>query len=155
MQMDTGIDTGDMLLQKGYAIPEGMTAGELHDVLSDLGAGTLTETIDLLQQGKLSPQKQDDTQASHAPMLSKDMSPIDFSRTASEVQNQVRGLNPWPGATMDFNGTTLKVHRVRVHDTGDSPLHIRCGDGKYIELMQVQQAGKKTMPAEEFLRGRR
>jgi len=155
MQMDTGLDTGDMLLQDRCAIPEDMTSGQLHDVLSKLGAQTLMRTIELLGQGSLSPQKQDDAQSNYAPMLSREMSPIDWSRPAWEVYNQVRGLNPWPGAVTDFEGSQLKIHRARVREAGDSPLHIRCGDGKYIELLQVQAQGKKSMLAEEFLRGRR
>ena len=154
-QMDAGIDTGDILAQDKCAIPEDMTAGELHDVLSELGAGTLMKTLELLEQGRLNPQKQDDTQATHAPMLSRELSPIDWSRPAHEIHNQVRGLHPWPGATMEFEGSQLKVHKARVSEAQDSPLHIRCGDGKYIELLVVQAQGKKAMPAGEFLRGRR
>ena len=154
-QMDAGIDTGDILEVDRCIIPNDMTAGELHDVLSTLGAGTLVRTILRLQQGTLTRTPQDHAQATHAPMLSRSMSPLDFSRPAWEVHNQVRGLHPWPGATMQFEETQLKVHKTCVCESGDSPLHILCGDGKYIELLQVQQAGKKAMTGEEFLRGRR
>jgi len=154
-QMDAGIDTGDILEVDHCAIPDDMTAGELHDVLSTLGAGTLMRTIEKLQEGTLIRTPQEHTQATHAPMLSRDLSPLDFSKPAQHVHNQARGLHPWPGATMLFEETLLKVHRTRVCVTGDSSLHLLCGDGKYIELLQVQQAGKKTMIGEEFLRGRR
>ena len=154
-QMDAGIDTGDVLVRETCEIPEDMTAGELHDVLSELGAGTLMRTMELLEQGKLNPVKQDDAQASYAPMLSREMSPIDWSRSAWEIHNQVRGLHPWPGATMEFDGCWLKVHEARVSETGESPLHIPCGDGKFVELLSVQAPGKQAMPAGEFLRGRR
>jgi len=154
-QMDAGIDTGDILEMDKYTIPDDMTASELHDRLSELGAGTLMRTIARLQQGTLTRTPQDHTQATHAPMLSRDMSPMDFTRAAQQVHNHVRGLNAWPGATMDFEGTPLKVHKTCVLETGDSPLHIPCGDGKFVELLQVQQAGKKAMTGEDFLRGRR
>jgi methionyl-tRNA formyltransferase len=154
-QMDAGIDTGDILEVDRCAIPDDMTAGELHDVLSVLGAGTLMRTIAKLLQGTLTRKPQEHAQATHAPMLSRDMSPIDFTQPAQQVHNQVRGLNSWPGATMQFEETLLKVHRTRTCETGNSPLHILCGDGNYVALLQVQQAGKKAMSAEEFLRGRR
>jgi len=154
-QMDTGIDTGDILEVDRCAIPDNMTAGELHDVLSTLGAGTLMRTIAQLQQGTLTRTPQDHAQATHAPMLSRAMSPLDFTHPAQQVHNQVRGLNSWPGATMLFEEIPIKVHKTQVCEHGDSPLHIPCGDGKFVELLQVQQAGKKAMSGEEFLRGRR
>jgi len=155
MQMDAGIDTGDMLLQEKIAIPEDMTAGELSGMLGALGAALLSNTLEQLSRGKLIPQKQDDTQATCAPMLTKAHSPLDFARPAAALHNQVRGLRPWPGATMEFLGRPLKVHASRVTDEGGSPLRILCGDGKYLELLTVQAEGKRAMSAEEFLRGLR
>jgi len=155
MQMDAGIDTGDILLQEKCAIPEDMTAGELHDVLSGLGARVLSRTMSLLEEGTLAPQKQDNTQASYAPMLSRAMSPIDWEKPAREIHNQVRGLNPWPGASMEYEGKSIKVHKTRVCEAGRTPLHILCGDGNYIELLTVQAEGKRAMDAGEFLRGLR
>ena len=155
MQMDAGIDTGDMLLQAKTPIPEDMTAGELHDILSELGAEVLSDTLNLLGQGKLVPRKQDDALATHAPMLSKELSPLDFSKPAHALHNQVRGLHPWPGAAMEFQGRPLKVHKTRVAEQGGSPLALLCGDGKYLELLVVQAEGKRAMEAEEFLNGLR
>jgi len=155
MRMGAGIDTGDMFLQKKVPIPEDMTSGELHDVLSELGAQVLSDTLKLLPQGKLIAQKQDDSLATYAPMLSKALSPLDFAKPARVLHNQVRALNPWPGATMEFGGRQLKVHKARVAEQGGSPLCIPCGDGKYLELLVVQAEGKKAMPAEEFLNGLR
>jgi len=154
-QMDAGIDTGDMLLQMKTPIPEDMTAGELHDVLSELGAQVLSDTIKLLQQGKLIPQKQDDALSTHAPMLSITLSPLDFTKPARVLHNQVHGLNPWPGATMEFEGRPLKIYKSCVTEQGGTPLRILCGDGQYLELLVVQAEGKKAMPAEEFLNGLR
>jgi len=154
-RMDAGIDTGDMLAQAKTPIPEDMTAGELHDILSVLGAQVLSDTLNLLAQGKLVSRKQDDALATYAPMLSKALSPLDFGKSAHVLHNQVRGLNPWPGAVMEFEGRPLKVHKARVAREGGSPLRVPCGDGKYLELLTVQAEGKKAMPAEEFLRGLR
>ena len=154
-QMDAGIDTGGMLLQAKTPIPEDMTAGELYDILSELGAEVLSDTLKLLARGKLVAQKQEDAQATHAPMLSKALSPLDFTRPAQALHNQVRGLNPWPGAAMEFEGRPLKVHKTRVAGEGGLPLRIPCGDGNYLELLTVQAEGKRAMPAEEFLRGLR
>ena len=155
MQMDAGIDTGDMLLQAKTAIPEDMTAGELYDILSVQGAQVLSETLNLLQQGKLMPERQDEALATHAPMLSKALSPLDFAKSAHVLHNQVRGLHPWPGASMEFEGRQIKIHKTCVSEQGGSPLCIPCGDGKYLELLIVQAEGKKAMAAEDFLRGQR
>lgn len=155
MQMDPGIDTGDMLLRRECPIPQDMTAGELHDRLSELGAEALAETLVLLAQGRLCPQPQDHAAATHAPMLSRALSPIDWSRPAREIHNQIRGLHPWPGAVTQFEGKPLKIHRACVSETGGGPLDIRCGDGNYIHMITVQAEGKKAMPAEEFVRGLR
>jgi len=154
-QMDAGIDTGDMLLRAKTPIPEDMTAGGLHDVLSELGAQVLSDTIKLLQQGKLVPEQQDGALATYAPMLSKALSPLDFTKPAHVLHNQVRGLNPWPGASMEFGGRQLKIHKARVAPQGDPPLCVPCGDGKYLELLTVQAEGKRAMPADEFLNGLR
>jgi len=155
MRMDAGVDTGDMLLQAKTPIPEDMAAGELHGVLGALGAEVLSDTLKLLGQGKLISRKQDDALATHAPMLSKELSPLDFSKPAQALHNQVRGLNPWPGATMAFEGRPLKVHKARVARQGGSPLCVPCGDGQYLELLVVQAEGKKAIVADEFLRGLR
>jgi len=154
-RMDAGIDTGDILLQAKTPISEEMTAGELHDILSELGAEVLSDTLKLLGQGKLVPHKQDDSLASYAPMLSKALSLLDFARPAHALHNQVRGLNPWPGAVMEFEGRPLKVHKARVAQQDGSPLRILCGDGKHLELLTVQAEGKRTMGADEFLNGLR
>lgn len=155
MQMDAGLDTGDMLLQKTIAIPEDMTAGELHDALRILGAETLSETLGLLARGELEPKTQDDALSCYAPMLSKELSPLDFSKPAQALHNQVRGLHPWPGAAMEHEGKRLKVHKSRVADNCTGPLCIPCGDGKYLELLVVQAEGKKAISAADYINGLR
>lgn len=163
-QMDIGIDTGDILIKKSIQIPDDMTAGELHDRLSILGAEVLTETVSALKSGSLAPQKQDDSLSSYAPMLSKELSPIDFSKSAVSVHNHIRGLSPWPVAVTVLNGKKVKVHKSRIVSEdfsgragelvdNDDRLIVACGDGKCIELLELQLEGKKKTDAASFLRG--
>lgn len=150
MRMAQGLDTGDMLLRAPTEIPEDMTAGQLHDVLSQLGAQTLSRTLENL--GDLQPEPQDNAQASYAPMLTRALSPLNRSRSARQLHNQVRGLNPWPGAVLQHETGPLKVHASRVLECPRG-FSVLCGDGNYLELLQVQPAGKRRMTGEEFLRG--
>ncbi len=164
MQMDTGLDTGDMLIKKSVEITENLTGGELHDILSEVGAQVLLETIDALKKGELFPKKQDDSLSNYAPMLSKELCPIDFNKSAREVHNKIRGLSPWPVATTTINGKKIKVHLSRLSDdsfVGKSgevvgnkgSLKIVCGDGKCIEILELQAEGKRKMDCDSFLRG--
>lgn len=164
MQMDIGLDTGDMLVKKSVEITENMNAGELHDALSVLGANVLTETIDLLKEGNLNPQKQDDALSSYASMLSKGLCPIDFSDTAQNIHNKIRGLYPWPVAVTKLNGKVLKVQESRLSDITtekkagtvislDGGICVACGDGKVVSLKTIQLEGKKRMNYSDFLRG--
>ncbi len=164
MQMDVGLDTGDMLIKKAIKITDDMTAESLHDALSVLGADVLIETIDALKKGELNPQKQDDSLSNYAPMLSKELCPIDFSKSAQEVHNQVRGLYSWPIATTTINGKKFKIHKSRVLEEAfcgnvaevvdnNNRLVIMCGDGIAIEILEIQAEGKKKMDTQSFLRG--
>ena len=112
MQMDVGLDTGDMLIKKSIQITENMNAGELHDALSLMGAEVLIETINNIEN--LNPEKQNDELSNYAPMLSKDLCPIDFSKSAQEVHNKIRGLYPWPVATTKINGKNYKIHKSQI-----------------------------------------
>lgn len=164
MQMDVGLDTGDMLIKKAIPITPNMNAGELHDELSTLGAEVLLETIETLKKGELKPEKQDDSLSNYASMLSKELCPVDFTKSAMEIHNQIRGLSPWPVATTKLNGKTLKIHESRLLDkktdaqsgeviSTDNEILVACGDGKVIALTQIQLEGKKRMAASDFLRG--
>lgn len=163
MQMDAGLDTGDMLLRAETPIDENMTAGELHDKLSVLGAEVLSETLTALKEGTLRPLKQDDAQSCYAPMLTKELCPLDFTWTARQVHDRVRGLYPWPIATVTVDGNLLKIHKSRLcADKGGQPgevmdsgkrLVVSCADGHCVELCTVQAQGKKAMAAADFLRG--
>ncbi len=163
MQMDEGLDTGDMLLKGELEIGENETAGELHDRLSVLGADILEKTIDALQRGTLSPEKQNHSEFTYASMLSKELSPIDWSMPARQVHNKIRGLSPWPSANAKLGGKTVKIHRsVLASEKGsrageivvaDNRLVVCCGDMNCIEITNLQAEGKKAMSAADFLRG--
>nr|WP_317411982.1 methionyl-tRNA formyltransferase [uncultured Solibaculum sp.] len=162
MQMAEGLDTGDMLLKCSTPIDPQETAGQLHDRLMGMGANLLVETVERIQKGNIVPQKQDDSLSTYASMLSKSMCPIDWTKEAQEIHNQIRGLSPWPTATTLLEGKTLKVHASMVDgsckgEPGEiakvNPLTIACGDGKGLKLLEVQYEGGKRMPADAFLRG--
>lgn len=162
MLMDSGLDTGDMLIKRSVEITPDMTAGELHDLLAAEGSVALSDTLKAMEKGALRPEKQDDSLSCYAGMLSRDLSPIDWKKPAGEVHNLIRGLNPWPSACTAVGGKTLKVHRSRPLSGGGaspgtvintSPLTIACGDHTSIELVEVQLEGTKRMSSDEYLRG--
>ncbi|MBR6940741.1 MAG: methionyl-tRNA formyltransferase [Clostridia bacterium] len=163
MQMDEGLDTGDMLLTAETKITDNMNAEELHDILSELGAEVMSRTIDALQRGELHPIKQDHSAYTYAPMLSKELSPIDWSKPAKEVHNKIRGLYSWPCATAALDGKTVKIHKsILSEKTGGYPgeivernnkLTVCCGDGRCIEILNLQAENKKAMPVGDYLRG--
>ncbi len=163
-QMDIGIDTGDILMKKSIKIPDDMNAGELFDKLSDLGAEVLLDTIELVENNALNPIKQIDSEATYASMLSKELCPIDFSKSAEIVHNQIRGLYPWPVATTKINGKIFKIHKSQKLSenfsgkTGEivdnnNRLVCMCGDGNCIEILEIQAEGKRKTDAASFLRG--
>lgn len=165
MQMDVGLDTGDILLTKETEIGENETSGELFDRISEIAAETLMDVLPLVEQGKLNPVKQNDSEFTYAPMLSKEMSAIDFSMAAAEVHNRIRGLNPWPGASTTISGKPVKLHKSVISlKSGSKPgevicsddsLSITCGDLKCIDILVIQAQGKKAMSVSDFLRGNR
>ena len=161
MYMDVGLDTGDMLLTKTCPISEEMTAGELHDTLSLLGADALSETLTALADGTLSRTPQTG-ESCYAPMLDKSLCRLDFDKNASALHDQVRGLHPWPIATVRSEGKTLKIHRTRVGGTtleapntviAKKPLTVACGEHTSLEILEVQAEGGRRMAAEDYLRG--
>ncbi len=161
MQMDVGLDTGDMLLCCSRPLPDDMTGGELHDVLAADGAALLSDTLIALANGTLHPQKQP-AESNYASMLHKGLSPLDFEKSAKALHNQVRGMNPWPSASCRLHGKTMKVHRSAVGESTAmpagtvcslTPLSVACGDGVALQLLEVQFEGKQRMPSSDFLRG--
>lgn len=162
MQMDVGLDTGDMLIKKSIQITENMNAGELHDALSLMGAEVLIETINNIEN--LNPEKQNDELSNYAPMLSKDLCPIDFSKSAQDVHNKIRGLYPWPVATTKINGKNYKIHKSQILSEkikggigeivdNNNRLVVMCGDGVCVELLEIQAEGKRKTDTASFLRG--
>lgn len=160
MLMDVGLDTGDILLKAETEIGENETAGELFDRLAVLGGELIVETLDKLKKGEITPQKQDESLATHTSKISKKLCPIDFNKSAFEVHNKVRGLNPWPVAVTEIAGKTVKVYSSRVSDMSGAagtilslkPFVVACGD-KSVELIEIQPQGKKRMTAQAFLAG--
>ncbi len=163
MKMDVGLDTGDMLLKEEVDITENMNAEELHDKLSLIGADVMAKTIDAAVKGELKPQKQDESRFTYASMLSKELSPIDWSKSAQEVHNHIRGLYSWPCATAKLGGKTIKIHESVLCDgigsfpgeivCKDKKLVVACGDDKCIEILKLQEEGKKSMSTQDYLRG--
>lgn len=162
MQMSEGLDTGDMLFKAETKIGENETASELHDRLSILGAEIVVEALDKIQKGEVSPQKQDDNISNYAPMLTKDLCEIDWNKSAQEIHNQVRGLNSWPIAVSKINGKRVKIFITRISNKNGKagsvvsikPLIVACGSGA-VEILELQQEGKKRMKAENFVLGSR
>jgi methionyl-tRNA formyltransferase len=162
MQMDVGLDTGDMLLIRSIPVGAAETASDLHDRLAPLGATTMAETLDLLRAGQLQPEKQDDSQTCYAPMLKKELGSIDWTKDAITIHRLIRGVTPWPGAYSVLDGKMLKVLRARVGDgsavpgsviaAGRNGLEVACGQGSII-IEELQLEGKKRLPAADFLAG--
>ncbi len=164
MMMDAGLDTGDMLIKRKVEIPPDMTAGELHDILALEGSTAISDTLTLLEQGRLESKKQDDTLSSHAPMINRDLTLIDWSKPAADIHNLIRGLNPFPGARTKLGGRILKLFRSSLAGNTDcapgtvisnSPLTIACGGGTALEIIELQLEGAKRMTSELFLMGHR
>jgi len=163
MFMAEGLDTGDMILKMETPIGEEETAGELFDRLCIIGADCLEQTIKLFESGKPVPREvQDDAKSSYAPMLDKELSKLDFTKSARELHNLIRGVSPWPVAHTVFRGKLLKVHKARIaYDfTGkagtildEKRMIVGCGDGA-IELLEVQVEGAKRLPASDFMNGK-
>ena len=163
MYMDVGLDTGDMLVKMTLPISAEETAGELHDRLAVLGRETMEETLRQLCAGTLQREVQDDTRSTYAPMMKKEDGRIDWSRSALDVHNLVRGLDPWPGAYTSLDGELLKLARTTPQDNGDAPpgtviaadrdgVRIACGNGSLL-VKELQLAGRKRLAAADFLRG--
>ncbi len=163
MRMDEGLDTGDMLISKSVEIGENETAEELHDRLSSLGSEVMRETIAELQAGNLHPVKQDNEKSTYAPILTKELSKIDWNDTAQHIHDKIRGLYSWPGATCEFKGKVIKIHSSRLAGAcsgkpgeiieSGKRLVVSCGDGNAVEILVLQAPGKRAMPVQDFLRG--
>lgn len=164
MQMDVGLDTGDMLLKTEIPLDEEETGGSLHDKLSTLGGNLLIETLEKIEAGDIHPEKQDDSQAGeYARMLDKNLGRIDFSMPAVEIEHLIRGLNPWPSAFTSYNGKTMKLWKAKADNCGQgvpgqvihvdkNSFTVQTGQGT-LQILELQMEGKKRMDAGAFLRG--
>ncbi len=158
------MDAGDMIAKCDTPIGENETAGELLDRLAVLGAQLLSQTLTRFTQGKVEATPQDAALATYAPMLDKTMCPIDWTKSAQQVHDHVRGLHPWPVATATLAGTEFKIHATRVLDIDADAapgtilaltrtgLQVACGQGA-VEILQLQAQGGKRMAAPDYFRG--
>lgn len=162
MQMDIGLDTGDMLAVAETEIGENETAGELFDRLAALGAELLADTLPGIEKGEVTPVKQGDN-FTYASMIKKDMCPVDFNLSSKEVHNKIRGLSPFPGAVTSLFGKRLKLFKSEKGNEVNGkagevvclkPFTVACGDGNSIIITELQCEGGKRMEAEAFLRGK-
>ena len=170
MLLEEGLDTGPMLMQRTHAIGPKQTAAELFPILAEAGAPLVVETLDGLASGTVHPQQQNDADATHAPVLTREDGRMNFAGcTALELYNRWRGFQPWPGAFTTLKGKKLIVHRMAVAgqfgygkaqraqagevQVENGRLFAACAKDTWLELVEVQLEGKKRLLAAEFLRG--
>ena len=163
------IDTGNIILQEKVAIDEEDNAGDVHDKLMYLGADLVLKTLKMIEEDNVITRPQDDAQASPAPKIFKDTAKLDFDKCAADIRNLVRGMAPYPAAwfnikLQDGNESMMKIFKVLTEEKnhnysvgtiltdGKKMLKIACKDG-FINLLEVQMAGKKRMAAEDLMRG--
>ena len=164
MQMNAGLDTGDMLVKEEVEITPTDTADSLHDKLALAGVNAIRETIKQIEAGTLNPQKQDDSLSCYAPMLYKTTGYIDFKKPAKEIYNLIRGLNSYPYASTTYLGTRFKVISAEVSekvangkageilDVSKSGILVACGSGVLL-ITEIQFEGKKKMAVSEYIKG--
>ena len=176
MQMDAGIDTGDMLYKKEIPIAPDDTYETLHDKLMNLGGEAVVEALELLEQGKLVPEKQDDSLSCYAPLIDKSMGQIDFSKDAAEIDRLIRGLTPWPSAYTSYKGKQLKIWKavpvpaerpMGEEESSENQVFGKPGEILKVEkdvvtvaagrgalkIYELQLEGKKRMSTHDFLLG--
>lgn len=167
MQMDEGLDTGDILKQYEIPIALDETGGSLFEKLAVLGKEAIIDTLNDLERGLLHPKKQEKSPTGYAVMLNKKMGNIDFTKSPQEIEYLVRGLNPWPSAYSYLGNKTLKIWKAKPYSTEDisytpsdfgkillrnQQMFVICGGG-LLEILELQLEGKKRMDTAAFLRG--
>lgn len=164
MYMDAGLDTGDIILKKEMQLTDEITAGELHDEMMLIGADALKETIDLIAKGEAPREKQNDEETSYAPIMNKTLGNIDWSKSAKDIHNLIRGVNPWPSAYTLYEGQTMKIWKTVVLDSvsEEVPGTILSVSKDGIEVStkdnillvkEIQMSGKKRMLVSEYVKG--
>jgi methionyl-tRNA formyltransferase len=163
MQMSEGLDTGDMLAKESIKIGT-MNYSMLHDALAEIGARLMVYTLDLIEEGKISPEPQDDSKSSYAKMVFKQEGKIDFTRQPEAVERLIRGFDPWPGAFCEYEDMVMKLWKAQplCENTGKEPgtiievsargIKIACGDGALL-VSEIQIPGKKRVAVSEYLKG--
>lgn len=164
MQMDEGLDTGDMLTKVIVPLDEKETGGSLFDKLSEAGAKLCVETMELIEKGEVTPEKQGETTTEYAKMITKDLGKIDFSKSAEEIERLIRGFNPWPSAYTKLGNKTLKIWAAdvlteeyegafgEIIKVSKNEIFVKTGKGT-LSLKEIQLEGKKRMTTDAFLRG--
>lgn len=164
MQMDKGLDTGDMLMKCTVPVEPKETGASLYEKLRDAGAKLITEALPKIERGELEPEKQDEEKATYVSILKKSLGQIDWTKDAVALDRLVRGLNPWPSAYTSYHGKTLKIWECEpveadgggrcgsIEKVTKDAFYVRTGKG-LLKVSQVQLEGKKRMPARDFLLG--
>lgn len=165
MQMDEGLDTGDMILKTEIPMDAEETGGTLHDKLAEAGAKLCVETLKAVEDGTAVFTKQGESPTAYAKMLDKKLGDIDWKKTAAEIERLIRGLNPWPSAYTSWENKVMKIWRAEVTETENNKTEpgtvikvekdgftIQCGENG-LKILELQIPGKKRMDAGAFLRG--
>lgn len=164
MLMDVGLDTGDMLLKSETIIDDSMTGGELHDILMEDGANLLIKTIEGMVHGEIKPEAQDDSLSCYASMLNKEIAKIKWNESANNINNLIRGLNPWPVAYTTYDDLTMKIYKaepvMRSHnkisgeiiEVSKNGILVACGEGMLMVKL-IQFPGGKALEVEEYIKG--
>lgn len=165
MQMDAGLDTGDVLARESLAVPATITTGQLHDQLADGCVPLLIATLDAIENGTATRKPQSEDGVTYAKKITKAEAKIDWSQTAQDIERQIRGLNPYPAAHTSLNGQPIKIWEAVVVDMAgeqstvtpgtvrDNNFTIACGGNTSLRPTRVQRPGKAPMPTDEMLRG--
>ena len=166
MHMAPELDAGDIILQQSTPIGPDETAAQLHDRLACIGGELIAKAVSMLEDGTAPRHPQDPSKATYAPMLSRELSPIDWTKSAKEIHDQVRGLIPWPATTTQvIGGRTVKIFSTAVAGrtvsaapgailaAGGEGIDIACGGGTVLRVLELQAEGKRRMTAAEYLRG--
>lgn len=164
MYMDVGLDTGDMILKSEIPLDDEITAGELHDKMMVQGAEVLKDTIDLISKGEAPREKQNDEETCYSPIMDKSLGNIDWSKSATDIHNLIRGVNPWPSAYTTYDKQTMKIWKTKVLDklsektpgtilsVDKNGIEVSTGDN-VLQISEIQMSGKKRMIVSEYIKG--
>ncbi len=164
MEIQEGLDTGDMILQESFKIKEDDDASKVHDRLAKLGGKLIKEAIVGIVDGSLNRKKQNDNESSYAPMLSKESGRIDWNKSSVEIRNLIRGFKPWPSAFTDYKGDMMKIHWAEISDLNldgkpgeivkvdKESIYVKTGDG-VLRLVEIQMPGNRKMLTSQYLLG--